>query len=705
MERSWRNKMDRVALIVKIGDQPTASGKKHLGMKEGMPICYIDEKDWGLSLEKIMSPDMHRIFACIQVDRKKLPFIKKMLKPLGGVKNMTRQRKKYIKLKTLERETGIVDLESKLRHRVTKVPLINGMGLTDDLWKGAEGTPEGIENFDINQITAGAATIGVAGTYATWALGFADLGNLTGNLTFTQISNVVEVAATVTTENLAGNTFRNTSDWSHNGDPTRGWRIAYNNGATGLIFCEMEGPGTYIVENLYVVAGAVGNNGALVFFRNIGTAFDFHLCDNLFNCNALFDQGVKPSSAIPVFYMYNNAIWDTANAGGIGAGFSLSLALNANSRVENNVIYGGVRTCWDLINRAAVLTNNYGFNGGGGTFTNIGAATGTNNLADNAQPIDAAWLVGVGNIINAVTGLCVQSINDAQANFLDIVEGGTLDGAGILNTIAARVTGIRGRVVPGPTGTSVGTAEIVTPEPPAVYPAGTVVFGRGNNGMVRNNHKDTALWPFAPNQAYASDPALGILFDPGGIGVVFPLLRFSLVNRIPANANIVSAILTLTLEANSVGAQVCTLYRLLTAWGESPIVEGVDEAPATNGQAVWDNAFDYNNPAVDVGWVAGVGAGFTAADVRLVPEGVFTIGGADVAGTQYTIDVLGMVNFWFPNDVNNVGFIINADVVAITNYIASQNNPNGSWRPFLTVVYAVPYIGDSKICIPVGISI
>ena len=449
---------ERVALIVKIGDQPTASGKEYLGMKEGMPICYIDEKDWKLPLEEILSPDMHRIFACIQVDKSKLPFIDEMLEPLKD-NSTIRQRKKYIKLKTLESETGIVDLESKLRHRATKVPLINGMGLSDDLWEGAQGTPEGIEQFDFNQITAGAATIGVLGTYATWALGFADLGNLTGNLTFTQISNAIEVGRTITTENLAGNTFRNTSNYPHNGDPTRGWRLDINSAATSPIFCEMEGPGTYIIENLRMTAVLAGNNAAFVFYRNIAAAFDFHLCDCLFDCAALFDQGIKLNDTTPILYMYNNVIWDSANAGGTGAAFLLQANLAGASRVENNAVYGGARTGWDLANNAAVLSNNYAL-AGANAYTQIGAATGTNNLGDTAQNADVNWAVGVGNIINTAAVNCVRSVVDTNPLFLDILSGGALDGAGVANAAAlARTVGIRNRPVPGPNGTSIGPAE------------------------------------------------------------------------------------------------------------------------------------------------------------------------------------------------------------------------------------------------------
>ena len=85
------------------------------------------------------------------------------------------------------------------------------------------------------------------------------------------------------------------------------------------------------------------------------------------------------------------------------------------------------------------------------------------NVGSDASCADVNWGGGgLGNRINAVVGADVQSINDVAPAFFDIIPGGPLDGAGEANAIAARLTCIRNRVVPGPLGTSVGVAESPT---------------------------------------------------------------------------------------------------------------------------------------------------------------------------------------------------------------------------------------------------
>jgi hypothetical protein len=158
--------------------------------------------------------------------------------------------------------------------------------------------------------------------------------------------------------------------------------------------------------------------------------------------------------------VFNGVNWDQ-QAGGI--------LLNATSgpmTVENWAAYASRATVgFNLINTAVVARNCTAYDNNTNDFVNIGAATGRYCRSSDATAADVNWAAALGNTINAVVLNDVQGVNDAVANFFDILAGGPLDGAGEVNAIAARAVCIRNRAVPGPNGTSVGPAEIVTPEP------------------------------------------------------------------------------------------------------------------------------------------------------------------------------------------------------------------------------------------------
>jgi hypothetical protein len=160
--------------------------------------------------------------------------------------------------------------------------------------------------------------------------------------------------------------------------------------------------------------------------------------------------------------IWNCVIWGFGTSGFIVFGVDL-----ANDNYENIDIYDSTV---GLIGSNQIFTvANMACFDNGVDFQTIGGATGTNCLSVDATAANPNWAVGVGNLINQVTANCVQGVNPAVANFMDILAGGTLDGAGVANVLA-RPTCIRNRAVPGPNGTSIGAAEIppVAPTPTPV---------------------------------------------------------------------------------------------------------------------------------------------------------------------------------------------------------------------------------------------
>ncbi len=58
--------LDRLFGVFKVGDQTGGPGKEYKAIKDAMCIQYIDEADWGLPIEKILSKNMHRVFCIIE---------------------------------------------------------------------------------------------------------------------------------------------------------------------------------------------------------------------------------------------------------------------------------------------------------------------------------------------------------------------------------------------------------------------------------------------------------------------------------------------------------------------------------------------------------------------------------------------------------------------------------------------------------------
>jgi hypothetical protein len=60
--------LDRVVLIVD---------------KTGKPITFIDEAEWGKSVDQILSTTMLKEFVCVELPREKIPAIKEWMQPVG----------------------------------------------------------------------------------------------------------------------------------------------------------------------------------------------------------------------------------------------------------------------------------------------------------------------------------------------------------------------------------------------------------------------------------------------------------------------------------------------------------------------------------------------------------------------------------------------------------------------------------------------
>jgi hypothetical protein len=167
-------------------------------------------------------------------------------------------------------------------------------------------------------------------------------------------------------------------------------------------------------------------------------------------------------------HVYNCVGWD-------GSTGLYIFDVSSGALVENNAAYDSDTSFgFNFVNSANVTArNNTSYDNFGADYANIGATIGRYNRSSDATAADVNWAVGsLGNTINAVVLNDVQGVNDAVANFFDIVVGGPLDSAGEANAGQRAIAAvcIRNRPVPNHLAqTSVGPAEIpepvVPPEP------------------------------------------------------------------------------------------------------------------------------------------------------------------------------------------------------------------------------------------------
>lgn len=318
---------------------------------------------------------------------------------------------------------------------------------------------------DVGQITQGNYTIGPAAgdnypTFGGAGGGYAALGNLTGALTFTLTGNITETAQATAVQNLNNFVFDNTSNTPHNGDPTQGWLIQCNFTGARYLSVQVELNGTVRIHELHIRWTGIANNANYaIAAENIAAGtIAFYIYNCLLDGNGrLGERAISLADNTPVVCIYNCVAWEWD-----GRGFALVVP-NANNITENCAAYNNGLAGYGLLNTAQTVRNCTAY-GNATDFLNKGNCTGRYNRSSDLSAT-GGWAAELGNTTGAVVANDVQSVVDNNAAFFDITAGGALDGGGEANAIAERVTCIRARTVPGPNGTSIGPAEIVTPAP------------------------------------------------------------------------------------------------------------------------------------------------------------------------------------------------------------------------------------------------
>jgi len=128
-------------------------------------------------------------------------------------------------------------------------------------------------------VSSGSFTVGSGGDYATISAALGDTtATLTGDLTFTIISNIVQSTITSFPNNFNpdGNTFRLTADTSHDGDPTAGRIVSWTASTDMNIEWDGSATGTIEIDNFVVRIPSSAGGTARIFSvsPSIGTPRD-----------------------------------------------------------------------------------------------------------------------------------------------------------------------------------------------------------------------------------------------------------------------------------------------------------------------------------------------------------------------------------------------------------------------------------------------
>jgi hypothetical protein len=387
-------------------------------MKHKMIIDYADELEWG---RKIILPEhQKKCFATFIVDRKYLPLIKQQLISTGDDENPKgdlsyRKRTGLIDLDLIPGIVGSSDLMDKWIGKDVIAPVVDLRSL--DISTLIKPSSEAIISMqDLNAVTSGDFDIGTAGDYLTFVAADADTNNLTGNISYTQISDITETAEAYFSVTGGSNTVTFDSDSPHGGDPTSGHLLSIGHNQQGLRINISSA--TTEVKNLRGKRTVAGSNTLKAIFSGGGntTNDDFH--DLIADGNSLQGQGISQSVVGTLTKVRNFIIYNCGNKG---------MYIYSNNHVENGLVYNcdyGL----DMRGQAWTAENVSCFDNTTADFTGHSAATGKNNASSDASATNANWATGTDNQPSLTSSTEMELAVDA--NMADPKSGGTVKSSG-----------------------------------------------------------------------------------------------------------------------------------------------------------------------------------------------------------------------------------------------------------------------------------
>lgn len=315
-------------------------------------------------------------------------------------------------------------------------------------------------------------TVGDGGDFATWGAAILYLGSispLNDDYEFVQISDTTEVSYSLPTIDINGHTVicRNASP--HNGNPKAGYKCYSSGSSAAAVYLKPDGTGMVEVKDLNIQFNStVGPNG--VVFDNVSSSYvDVHVHDIIARNQQTAGQGIKVSSGGSPNPSTEWLIWNVETYGWNRGLYTLPLYVNVQV-IENSVFLSGGADSIYIAGGAGSqgLIQNCVADSFGGF--NLNTVIGNNNASVDATAQDANWKSGSsGNVTGIILANEFVTTNPADANFVRVKSGGSLDDGGIAPWITENVTGIRGNDRPHDVSDYSIGADEYAPIPATVY--------------------------------------------------------------------------------------------------------------------------------------------------------------------------------------------------------------------------------------------
>jgi parallel beta-helix repeat protein len=303
---------------------------------------------------------------------------------------------------------------------------------------------------DVGQITEGTFLVGPGAgdhypTFGGAGGGFAALGDLTANLSFT-LNGIV-------TETTGANTFISLNNHILSVSPAFNsfnfnslFHIISEINILDMLFdISTDGPGNVLFSNLSMRALLLCSS--FLYFSNPANDFLSIVTYCFLDCNNFCNLGLHLDSTAQCL-IRRNIIRSARNAG-------IYVSQNTNT-IQNNTIISCFLAGLSLNNNSATVRNNYIADSGVADITDKVAAVGLYNATSDATG-QGLWNVELGNLINQASAACIST---AESSYADIIRAGPLSGAGQNTSVLSPC--IKGRISPAP-GTanpSIGAAEL-----------------------------------------------------------------------------------------------------------------------------------------------------------------------------------------------------------------------------------------------------
>ncbi len=447
--------LNRAALIIKVGDKPNVLDRQYATTKHNMPISLIMERDWGKTLEEIISPETRTVFRVVEVNPLLESFYMNILQPLNPDQALDarwhRSKKCILPLETLATKLNRPDLADADK-RYEETPLIDGRSLnTNDFLDAlAFTTPYNVVE-DRLTINGGDYNIGSGETYTTLSAFAADIAVLVAKLKGTITSDITETSVANFDHPLNGFETELTSDAESYGYPNVGHIVTVNHNLQGIIINIPSGtPATFHFHKFYLKSSAsAGTSSSLIqLFATI--SHDVLIHDVMLDCNgSKHGYGLQTSATDLTVKAFNIIAWDANYS---NCKFTLA---NSNSIVENIT---GYNSGGDGISFNAQVLSARNLLSFGNSGVDLQYTYNLTQFDKCASEDNSGSEVGLQNLTPANI---VNSLDDTNSEFMNITPGSAIDGAGTTSILIENIEGIRNNTRPnGSSEVSCGATEV-----------------------------------------------------------------------------------------------------------------------------------------------------------------------------------------------------------------------------------------------------